>query len=147
MARTFGTKDIKTPEELSKLWDEYIDWTNNNPMRVQDFVGKDGKEVYKLMQRPLTQFRFETWARRKYHVSLGHYFDNKNGAYDDYCAVCSHIVAERTADQIEGGMVGIYNPSITQRLNGLVDRIQEDGSKDVTIKVKYESKRIDDNPQ
>jgi hypothetical protein len=44
-------------------------------------------------------------------------------------------------------MVGIYNPSITQRLNGLVDRIQEDGSKDVTIKVKYESKRIDDNPQ
>ena len=25
-------------------------------------------------------------------------------------------------DQIEGGMSGIYNPSITQRLNGLTDK-------------------------
>jgi hypothetical protein len=32
-------------------------------------------------------------------------------------------------------MVGIYNPSITQRLNGLVDKIQEDGTKKVIIEV------------
>jgi hypothetical protein len=37
-------------------------------------------------------------------------------------------------------MAGIYNPSITQRLNGLVEKIQEDGNKEVTIKVKYEKK-------
>ena len=27
-------------------------------------------------------------------------------------------------NQIEGGMAGIYNPSITQRLNGLVERTE-----------------------
>jgi hypothetical protein len=37
-------------------------------------------------------------------------------------------------------MAGIYNASITQRLNGLTEKIQEDGSKEVTIKVKYEKK-------
>ena len=43
-------------------------------------------------------------------------------------------------DQIEGGMAGIYNPSITQRLNNLVEKVQEDGNKNITVKVKYESK-------
>jgi hypothetical protein len=45
-----------------------------------------------------------------------------------------------TSLSMAGGMAGIYNPSITQRLNGLVDKIQEDGNKEVTIKVKYEKK-------
>ena len=27
-------------------------------------------------------------------------------------------------DQIEGGMAGMYNPSITQRLNSLVEKTQ-----------------------
>ena len=32
---------------------------------------------------------------------------------------CSHIKELIRLDQISGGMAGIYNPSITQRLNGL----------------------------
>jgi hypothetical protein len=38
-------------------------------------------------------------------------------------------------DQIEGGMAGVYNPSITQRLNGLKENIEESGSKELIIKV------------
>jgi hypothetical protein len=34
----------------------------------------------------------------------------------------------------------IYHPSITQRLNGLVDKKEESG--EVTISVKYEQKEI-----
>ena len=124
MARPKGTKYIETPEKLLELWDEYIQWTNDNPIKVQDFVGKDGDEVYRLKQRPLTQFRFETWVKRKYGICIGQYFDNQGGLYTDYIAICSHIKAERTADQIEGGMAGIYNPSITQRLNNLVEKTE-----------------------
>jgi len=36
--------------------------------------------------------------------------------------VCSRIKKSIRKDQIEGGMVGQYNPSITQRLNGLVEK-------------------------
>jgi hypothetical protein len=55
-------------------------------------------------------------------------------------SVCSRIRKNIREDQIAGGMAGIYNASITQRLNGLTEKIQEDGSKEVTIKVKYEKK-------
>jgi DNA polymerase II small subunit/DNA polymerase delta subunit B len=45
--------------------------------------------------------------------------DNTDGRYSDYRTVCSHIKKEIRNDQITGGMVGQFNPSITQRLNAL----------------------------
>ena len=36
--------------------------------------------------------------------------------------ICTRIRAEIRQDQIDGGMAGIYNTSITQRLKGLVDK-------------------------
>jgi hypothetical protein len=50
------------------------------------------------------------------------YFTNQGGLYDEYMEVCSRIKKSIRKDQIEGGMVGQYNPSITQRLNGLVEK-------------------------
>jgi hypothetical protein len=66
---------------------------------------------------------------------LSHYFANYQGRYADFVAICAHIRKEIRADQIEGGMAGMYNPSITQRLNGLVDKIQEDGTKKIIVEV------------
>jgi hypothetical protein len=43
-------------------------------------------------------------------------------AYEDYRTICKCIEDEIRTDQIEGGMVGQYNPSITQRLNGLTEK-------------------------
>lgn len=50
---------------------------------------------------------------------IGDYFKNKDGRYSDYAPICSRIKTIIRQDQIEGGMAMIYNPSITQRLNGL----------------------------
>ncbi len=36
--------------------------------------------------------------------------------------ICSRIKRAIRQDQIEGGMVGQFNPSITQRLNGLTEK-------------------------
>ena len=54
---------------------------------------------------------------------LSDYFANTNGKYDEYSTICSRIKRNVRQDQIEGGMAGIYNPSITQRLNSLIDNI------------------------
>lgn len=115
-------KYIETPERLLEYWDEYVDFIKSNPIRVQDYVGKDAEMVYREKERPLTQQRFETWMFRTHKITVGQYFDNQNEAYNEYLAICSHIVKERQADQIEGGMAGLYNPSITQRLNNLVEK-------------------------
>jgi hypothetical protein len=50
------------------------------------------------------------------------YFSNREGAYSAYLGICSRIKKEIRNDQIEGGMIGQYNPSITQRLNGLTEK-------------------------
>ena len=54
------------------------------------------------------------------------YFSNKNNEYADYSNICSRIKEIIRVDQIDGGMAGIYNPSITQRLNGLVEKQQNE---------------------
>lgn len=130
-----------TPEELEAYFERYKEWVANNPILVQDYVGKDGTEVDRKKNRPLTFDGFEIWLRKNSKIKCcQHILDNVKSAYNDFIYVARYIKASVKEDQIEGGMAGIYNPNITARLNGLTEKIQEDGSKEVTIKVKYERK-------
>jgi hypothetical protein len=68
---------------------------------------------------------FENWcADNEIAQDLGQYFENRDNRYLEYVAICSRIRRAIRQDQIEGGMVGQYNASITQRLNNLVDKQQ-----------------------
>lgn len=118
MARPHGTKYIKTPEALAELFEKYVEETKAKPRRKHTFVGKDGKSEYELLEVPLTMEGFRIYAFNLVG-SIKHYFENRDNSYSDYVPICSHIRDIIRRDQIEGGMVGQYNPSITQRLNGL----------------------------
>jgi hypothetical protein len=120
-------KYIETPEKLLEYFEEYKKETKNNPIQVQDYVGKDAEMVYRTKERPLTIDGFEVWLFKKGIISdLSQYFANTEQRYNEYQTICSHIKKEVRSDQIEGGMAGIYNPSITQRLNNLVEKVQND---------------------
>jgi hypothetical protein len=137
-------KYIETPERLMELFNAYKADVKTNPIIKNDFAGKDADEVYKKLERPLTMEGFECHVfEQGLNSDLSHYFMNKDDRYSEYVAICSHIRRMIRRDQIEGGMAGIYNPSITQRLNNLVEKIQEDGSKELIIKVKYDNKGAD----
>jgi len=134
-------KSIETPEIMWQLFVQYVKDTKSKPLIVKDWVGGIAKEVYREKERPLTLEGFEIYVMDKLDMSdLDQYFANREGRYTNYVSVCSRIRKNIREDQIAGGMAGIYNPSITQRLNGLTEKIQEDGNKEVTIKVKYEKK-------
>jgi len=116
-------KYIKTPEILLELFNEYKTATKANPILKNDFKGKDADTVYYELERPLTLDGFSVFVFEKGIMSnLKNYFANSNNAYDNYSTICSHIKTIIRNDQICGGMAGIYNPSITQRLNNLVDK-------------------------
>lgn len=117
-------KYIETPERLLELWNECKAEILANPIKVQDYVGKDAEMVYREKQRPLTLEAFKVFCFNL-GISVVHYFDNQNDAYKEYCVICSHIRNEIRLNQVEGGMVGIFNPSITQRLNGLVEQVNQ----------------------
>lgn len=123
MARPFGTKNIETPEKLWDLFCAYEKQTKETPIKVQDYVGKDGDMVYRDKEVPLTIEGFECYCFDEGIISdLSRYFSNDGESYNDYRTICSHIKKKVRADQIKGGMAGIYNHSITQRLNNLVER-------------------------
>ena len=116
-------KYIETPEKMWELFEAYKAQTKSNPILVQDFVGKDGDEVNRKKERPLTIDGFECWCYDNDIISnLSNYFANSDNKYSEYSTICSRIRKAVRTDQIEGGMSGIYNPSITQRLNGLTDK-------------------------
>lgn len=112
------------------MWDlftEYKETTKGKPIKEHDFVGKDAIEVHRKKERPLTMEGFNNFVANKEGVrskGVEQYFLNLNSAYEEYLGICSRIKQEIRQDQIEGGMAGIYNPSITQRLNGLVDKTE-----------------------
>lgn len=117
-------KYIETPEKLLELFLFYKSEVKNNPRKKHTFVGKDGISDYELLERPLTMEGFECFCFDNEIISdLGHYFSNKDNRYSEYVTICSRIKREIRADQIEGGMVGQYNASITQRLNNLAEKV------------------------
>ena len=131
-------KAIETPELMLQLFTEYCEYAKSNPIKVHDFVGKDGDEVYRLRERPLTIEGFENYCYNQGVISdLGKYFDNTDNAYEDFRTICSRIRKTIRQDQIEGGMAGVYNPSITQRLNSLVEK-SENKHEVSEIKITYD---------
>ena len=118
-------KYIETPEILWEHFQNYKKETKSKPFLIKDWVGKDAFNVQREKERPLTIEGFECWLfDNEIIVDLGDYLKNKDNRYTDYAPICHAIKKEVRKDQIEGGMSGMYNPSITQRLNGLVEKTQ-----------------------
>lgn len=117
-------KNIESPEKLKEYFLLYQEETKKNPFIVKDWVGKDATDVYREKERPLTIDGFECWLSENGIIEdLGDYLKNKDNRYEDFAPICSYIKKKTRKDQIEGGMAGIYNPSITQRLNNINDGI------------------------
>jgi hypothetical protein len=118
------TRTFKTPEDLVKVWEGYkadLEIKEHEWKKVQ-YVGKDGDRVVDPVKLPYT---FEGLKRYCWDNGIGcieQYFINRDELYADFVSVCSRIKNEIREHQIIGGMNGFFNPSITQRLNGLADR-------------------------
>jgi hypothetical protein len=125
MARPSGTKYIKTPEGLMDLFNRYkqeLKEQSKEWEKVQ-YVGKDGYRAVDYMKVPMTMEGFRRFGFDN-GVTIKHYFDNVDNRYEDYCTICSRIKDEIRENQIIGGLLGVYNPSITQRLNGLREQTE-----------------------
>ncbi len=111
-------KLIETPEKLMEIFEEYRAHTLANPRTKWVLSQKTAEMVPEPLRVPLTNEGFEIFCTNNYS-DVHHYFDNTDGRYSAYRTICTHIKKEIRNDQITGGMVGQFNPSITQRLNAL----------------------------
>ena len=141
MARPKGTKNIETPEIMWEHFLAYKKQVKDNPIIVKDWVGKDATNVYREKEKPLTFVGFQNYLDDNNIITdVTDYFENKDNRYSDFIRICSRIKRNIQDDQIAGGMVGIYNPSITQRLNGLVDK------KEMEVKAEVKTPVFNENP-
>jgi hypothetical protein len=121
-----ANKNIPTPDIMKQYFEEYKKLIKDKPILVKDWVGKDADEVHREKERPLTMEGFQNYLDDQDIITdVTDYFENKEGRYTDFIRICSRIKREIRQDQIEGGMAGIYNPSITQRLNSLTEKVEQ----------------------
>ena len=118
------TRIFANPEDLGKAFKEYKEDLREQSYewkKVQ-YVGKDGDRVEEPTKVPMTLEGFKRYCRENYG-DVSNYFDNSGDLYIDFKVICSHIREEIRENQITGGLLGFFNPSITQRLNGLVEKV------------------------
>jgi hypothetical protein len=117
----------KNIENSELMWEYFVNYkklVKETPIIIKDWVGKDADQVYREKEKPLTMVGFQNYLDDQNIITdVTDYFENKDNRYADFVRICSRIKRNIQEDQISGGMVGIYNPSITQRLNGLSDNV------------------------
>jgi hypothetical protein len=115
------SKYIETPEQMYELFEAYK--ANRKPREIQKATVKG--VVSEFHMPPLTMEGFDIFVMNyegTQSKGVEQYFTNREGRYLAYVDICTRIKREIRNDQIEGGMVGQYNTSITQRLNGLTEK-------------------------
>lgn len=116
-------KKIESSEQLWKLFRQYKKWAKDTPRLKQDFVGKDGDEVHRKLERPLTFVEFEAYLFERMIISdLGDYERNKENRYAEFTTIIRAIKNVIEADQFGGAAVGIFQHNIIARKLGLADK-------------------------
>ena len=125
MAKVGRPRNLDSPEQLFELFIRYKEDVKANPRIKSVFGGKEFEERAEPLERPLTMEGFELFCWDEVG-QVEQYFKNIDKRYEEFIPICSRIRKEIRRDQIEGGMVGQYNPSITQRLNNLKEQTESE---------------------
>lgn len=130
---------IKTPELMWEYFSEYYTKIKGNPFLVKDWVGKDGREVNREKERPLTMLGFENYlANEGIMADCSDYFESDGPGYVPFKEVCKRIKKTILQDHMEGAMASMYHSGVTSRLNGWTEKsenINNNINRNITINV------------
>ena len=125
MAQRGRPKKIQDPKQLKDIFEAYKTYTKTNPRFKYHLNQRTGDMVGEPLEVPLTIEGFEIYCYNKFDFTVKHYLENTDKRYEDFSTISTRIRKEIRDDQIKGGMVGQYNPSITARLNALKEQIEQ----------------------
>lgn len=115
-------KNIKTPDYLYQLFEEYKSSVKENPYLKHVFVGKDGFSTNQKLEKPLTWVGFDVFLfKGKIVNKLADYKANKDDRYSEYANIIRIIGWEIYDDKYSGAAAGVYQNNIIARDLGLKD--------------------------
>ncbi len=126
-----------TPESLCEKFNEYFEYMKTQTWQKTDAIKSGdmaGETIYIPVNTPLSRKGFCIFANIC-EDTLRNYASNKE-SYTQYFDLCKRALDIIDNNQIEGAIIGVYNPNIVARLNGLTDKqdITTDG-KEITNKL------------
>ena len=125
MAKPGRPKKIQDPKQLEDIFNAYKAYIKENPRYKYHLNHRTGDMIPEPLEVPLTIEGFEIYCYNKFDFTVKHYLENTEKRYDEFRTISTRIRKEIRDDQIKGGMVGQYNPSITARLNSLKEHIEQ----------------------
>lgn len=128
------TRIFKKPEELEKVWIKYKESLKKEAENwpIITYSGREGERRVDYPVLPYILDGFYTYCRYNKIGTINQYFKNKDKLYNDFVPICRAIKEEIRAQQITGGMLNKFNPSITQRLNGLTEKTETNATLDLS---------------
>jgi hypothetical protein len=116
-------KNIKTPEILWKLFEDYVKHEADNPMFKVEYVGKEGRVEKTPLETPITFMGFECWLQDNDYAShLSKYVANSDGGYSEFVTIITRIQNNCFVHNFKGASVGIFNANIIARKLGLTEK-------------------------
>ena len=113
-------KLFATPELLWEAACEYFAYCDKNPWKVvkDKTKGKNKEKEESPTQCPYTL----TGLMAYLDVSKSFWNDFKKGGHEDFSVVITRIENIIESQQLEGAIVGAFNPNIVSRIIGLSDK-------------------------
>lgn len=129
-----GRPRIYEEGEAEKMWTDalaYFDYQDNNPLEIDDWVGKDAVEVTRLKPLPYTIEGFCLWVGASH--SWWKEFKNRKDLSPDFVSVIRAIEDAIFHQQYTGATAGLFQHNIVARRLGLAEATKVDA--DVKHKV------------
>lgn len=132
-----------TPSQVWEYAKAYLDYANGEKWTQSEVIKggvKAGTVVNVPVSNPLTLQSFRVFAgigARTFARYLGDYVDAKDveGSHEPYYEIANFIRDIIQADQIEGAMVGAYDPRITATVVGLAEKKEVTGKDGAPISI------------
>lgn len=118
------TRIFQKPEDLLSAWIQYKEFKNNEATKWEkvQYVGKDGERVTDKPPMPITIDGFIAWYYNTEGKFIHQYIENKDGVYNDFVGIVTHIKSERNDNIKTGVLTGHFNASMGNRIVGLADK-------------------------
>jgi hypothetical protein len=110
---------FKTPGLLLEKAYEYFNWCDENPWKIKEAI-KSGAATGTIIDIP-TQ-RPYTIENLCVYLGINKDTFSEYSKRDDFSVVTTHVREIIEANQLEGAIVGAYNPNIIARKLGLTEK-------------------------
>lgn len=115
-------RKYQTAEELWKVFEEYIDYVESNPLEELDYRGKDATPVKLKKRRPYTKQAFALFAGLTEWRVVEMYKEQG----DSFLQIITCIEHSIFNQKLEGASAGFFNSNIIARELGLADKREQD---------------------